>query len=310
MKNVSVVFAGTPDFARASLAALMDAGVKPVAVLTQPDRPAGRGKKVLASPVKLLAQDADIPVWQPETLRGADTVSRLGALEPDLVIVAAYGLLLPQSFLDVPRLGCVNVHASLLPRWRGAAPIQAAILSGDDETGISLMRMEAGLDTGPVYARAATPIDSDETAGELHDRLAALGGKLLVENLSAIFDDTLEAKEQDEAGASYAPKIKTSDAKMNWGLKNTQLRRHIKAYNPVPGARFEFRGEVIKCWNADTSDGQVAPPGRVMGADRDGIIVACGDGNLCLTELQRPGRRRVTAGEFASQFDLGDASFQ
>ena len=310
MENASVVFAGTPDFARASLAALMDAGVKPVAVLTQPDRPAGRGKKVLASPVKLLAQDADIPVWQPETLKGADIVADLGALEPDLVIVAAYGLLLPRSFLDVPRLGCINVHASLLPRWRGAAPIQAAILSGDHETGISLMRMEAGLDTGPVFVRAATPIESDETAGELHDRLATLGGSLLVEHLRAIFEDALEAHEQDEAGASYAPKIKTSDAKLDWGLKNVELRRHIRAYNPVPGARFEFQGEVIKCWNAELSDGHGASPGKVLTAGPNGIVVACGDGSLCLTELQRPGRRRVTAGQFASQLDICDATLQ
>jgi len=310
MKKARIVFGGTPDFARASLAALVSADVKPLAVLTQPDRPSGRGKKLMASPVKLFAQEANIPVWQPDTLRDADIISGLKALETDLVIVAAYGLLLPQVFLDVPRRGCLNVHASLLPRWGGAAPIQAAILNGDDETGISLMQMEAGLDTGPVFASEAIPIDGSESAGQLHDRLAELGGNLLVEQLSAILAAALTANKQDENMATYAPKIKKADARIDWSKSGGELHRHVRAYNPVPGANFEFQGEAIKCWKANTADTQAKSPGTVLGADRKGIVVACGTGSLCLTDLQRPGRRRVSALEFASQFDLADAVFK
>ncbi len=309
MKNATVVFAGTPDFALASLEALVKAGVTPVAVLTQPDRPAGRGKKLTASPVKHFARARDIPVWQPATLKDADILAVLGKLEADLLIVAAYGLLLPQAILDVPRLGCLNVHASLLPRWRGAAPIQAAILHGDDETGISLMQMEAGLDTGPVFARAPLAIGAAETAGDLHDRLAVFGGKLLAEQLSAILAGELAAMSQDEAGVTYAPKIKTSDARLVWSESALELHRTVRAYNPVPGARFEYQGEVIKCWQAETAEAGGDPAGRILAADKDGIVVACGNGSLRLTQLQRPGRRRVSAAEFAAQFDFREACF-
>lgn len=309
MKNARIVFAGTPDFALASLAALVDAGVTPLAVLTQPDRPAGRGKKLTASPVKNFSRARDIPVWQPATLKDPDVLARLSELEPDLLIVAAYGLLLPQAILDVPRLGCLNVHASLLSRWRGAAPIQAAILHGDDQTGISLMQMEAGLDTGPVFARAPLPIGANETAGELHDRLAVLGGELLVDCLGAVLTQTLTAKPQDEAQATYAAKIKTADARLVWSQSAVDVQRMIRAYNPVPGARFEYQGEVIKCWQAEIAEDGNNPAGKILAADKDGIVVACGDGSLRLTQLQRPGRRRVTAAEFATQFDLQEGCF-
>lgn len=310
MNKARIVFAGTPDFASTSLAALFEAGVIPLAALTQPDRPAGRGKKVMASAVKLFAQDASIPVWQPGTLKDADIIADLAALEPDLVIVAAYGLLLPQAFLDIPRHGCLNVHASLLPRWRGAAPIQAAILCGDSETGISLMQMDAGLDTGPVFARATMGIGADETAKDLHDRLASLGGELLVKHLREILDGTLVAQEQAAAGATYAPKIRKADAKMDWTQSSTELHRHVRAYNPVPGASFEFQGEVIKCWQANISDAHGELPGKILTTQDKSIVVACSNGSLSLTELQRPGRRRVTAPEFAAQFDLNGAIFQ
>lgn len=212
MTDPRVVFAGTPDFARASLAALVDSGLRPLAVYTQPDRPKGRGRGVAASAVKAFALEHGLLIRQPLSLKPAAVQQELADLKPDLIIVAAYGLIFPQAVLDIPRLGCLNVHASLLPRWRGAAPIQAAILAGDSQTGISLMQMEAGLDTGPVFAMSSIPIAADETAGELHDRLAALGGELLVGQLDNILAGRLSAHAQDETLASYAGKIETSDS--------------------------------------------------------------------------------------------------
>ena len=302
-----IVFAGTPEFALASLTALVGAGRKPVAVLTQPDRPAGRGKKLTASPVKVFAEDQDIPVQQPRTLRDPEAVAALAALQPDLLIVAAYGLILPQDVLDVPTHGCLNVHASLLPRWRGAAPIQAAILAGDVTTGISLMAMTAGLDCGPVFHAEPIEIGAEETAGELHDRLAALGGRVLVERLDAIIAGELEAVPQDEAQATYAPKIDKGDARIDWSLPAAEIVRRIRAYNPFPGA-FCFSapdaGEHrIKVWKATATDGEGAP-GTVLRCNRDAVIVACGRGAISLDVLQLPGKRRATAQEFAGQLDL------
>ena len=297
------IFAGTPDFALASLKALVESGRTPVAVLTQPDRPAGRGKKLTASPVKQYAREQGIPVMQPETLRDADAVSALEALEPDLLVVAAYGLILPQNVLDIPTHGCLNVHASVLPRWRGAAPIQAAILAGDETTGISLMAMTAGLDCGPVFYASEVTIGADESAGELHDRLAALGGATLVEHLDRIVGGELAAVEQDESRATYAPKIKKQDAGIDWRLTAAELARRVRAYNPFPGAFF-FAGDTrIKVWRSTAVDGD-AEPGTVLQSDRDGVVVACGRGALRLEELQLPGKRRATPQEFAGQFDL------
>lgn len=309
MNKANVVFAGTPEFALVSLRALVEAGVIPAVVLTQPDRPSGRGKKTSGSPVKQFAQDSGIPVWQPQTLKDPDIVAALRDFEPDLMVVAAYGLLLPQDVLDIPGRGCLNVHASLLPRWRGAAPIQAAILAGDKQTGISLMHMEAGLDSGPVYARESFDIEADMTAGDAHDRLAELGGAMLVASLPKILDGSLKAEQQDNLLATYAPKIKTSDASIDWGQPATDMHRHVRAYNPVPGARFEFRDEAIKCWDAEPSDREGSPAGTVLSADKEGVVVACGEGSLVLKELQRPGRRRVSAAEFSTQFDLSDTCF-
>lgn len=303
MNNPRVLFAGTPEFARASLMALCDNGFAPVAVLTQPDRPAGRGKKLTQSPVKRFAVEQQIDVLQPSTLRDENVVAELAKLAPDVMIVAAYGLILPQAVLDIPTAGCLNVHASLLPRWRGAAPIQAAIIHGDDETGISLMSMTAGLDCGPVYARAAISIGRDETAGELHDRLAELGGQLLVRELGAILAGRLPAEEQDDSKANYANKINSSDAKLDWGLDAHLLLRHIRAFNPVPGAWFLYGDERIKCWRARSLAGG-GEPGRVISADGDGVVVACGRGALALSRLQRPGKRRVSAAEFARQLNI------
>ena len=301
-----IVFAGTPEFALASLKALVAAGRAPVAVLTQPDRPAGRGKKLTPSPVKVYAGEQGIPVLQPETLRDPEAVAAFAALEPDLLVVAAYGLILPQTVLDIPTLGCLNVHASILPRWRGAAPIQAAILAGDPKTGISLMAMTAGLDCGPVFHIAETDIGTDETAGELHDRLALLGGKALVEQLDAIVAGELEAVPQDDSLATYAPKIDKQDARIDWSLPAAEVVRRIRAYNPFPGA-YCFAaddGLRIKVWKAVEVPGD-ATPGTVLRCDRDAVIVACGKGAISLEELQLPGKRRVAARDFVAQLELG-----
>lgn len=302
MNSPRVLFAGTPAFARASLETLLGSGIEPVAVLTQPDRPAGRGRQLTASPVKRIAAERGIPVLQPPSLRDPAVVAELAALKPDLMVVAAYGQLLPQPVLDLPVHGCLNVHASLLPRWRGAAPVQAAILAADDTTGISLMRMTAGLDSGPVYARRALPIGAGETAGELHDRLAALGGTLLLEYLPAILAGELAAVPQDEGQATHAPKIRTGDARLDWREPAARLARVVRAYNPVPGAWFLYRGERIKCWRASPVSAMPGQPGAVSTAG--GLLVACAEGALRLEELQRPGRRPVDAVAFDSQLDL------
>lgn len=304
MSDLRVIFAGTPEFALASLKALVDAGVVPVAALTQPDRPAGRGKRLTASPVKQCAAELGIPVLQPVTLRDDAIVAELTSLRPDVMIVAAYGLILPQDVLDIPRYGCLNVHASVLPRWRGAAPVQAAILAGDETTGVSLMQMSAGLDCGPVYEVQTLTIGADETAGELHDRLAALGGELLVARLADILGGRVEAVPQDESGATYAGKIQKQDAELDWTMDASKLERYVRAYNPVPGAWFHIDDKRTKCWRARSVDNVDATPGKVVEYGREGIVIACGSGGLSLEELQLPGKRRVSAREFANQLDL------
>ena len=304
MTSPRVLFAGTPEFALASLRAMVDSGLRPVAVLSQPDRPSGRGRRLTASPVKAYSRQQDIDVLQPVTLRDEGIVAGLAELSLDLIVVAAYGLILPQSILDLPSCDCVNVHASLLPRWRGAAPIQAAILHGDAETGISLMSLTAGLDCGPVYASESIEIGEDETAGELHDRLAELGGRLLVRCLPAILSGDLDAKEQDESLASYAPKIDKQDAGMDWRRPALELQRLVRAYNPVPGAWFEFDAERIKCWEVRRNDNAPGRPGQVLSANRAGLTVACGDGALDLLSVQRPGKRRISGAELSGSVDI------
>lgn len=249
-----------------------------------------------------------IRVMQPASLRGDDAARDLEALNPDVLIVAAYGLILPQNVLDVPQFGCLNVHASVLPRWRGAAPIQAAILAGDESTGVSLMRMTAGLDCGPVYCDSGIAIGEHETAGELHDRLAALGGELLVARLAAILDGDLTATEQDESLATYAAKISKQDAELDWSLPADELQRRIRAYNPAPGSYFfaESNAESlrIKVWQASVVPELDEVPGTFVQYDTDGIVMACGQGGLRLELLQAPGKRRVSAHEFVTQLDL------
>ncbi len=299
----NLVFAGTPAFARESLAALVDHGLKPALVLTQPDRPAGRGRRRQPGPVKTLAVEHGIPVRQPDALGNARLEAELRELAPQAIVVAAYGLLFPKSLLDLPERGCINVHASLLPRWRGAAPIEAAILAGDRETGVSLMQMDEGLDTGGVFTQARLAIGDTETAGVLHDRLAALGGRLLAGHLPDILAGRLQATPQDEARATRAGKRRREDAQLDWRLPAMQLSRRVRAFNPVPGAWFELDGDTVKCWKAEPAAGSAAS-GTVLAAGAGGIEVACGEGALRLLELQRPSRRRVTADEFARQRPL------
>ena len=304
MNQPKVIFAGTPEFARVSLEALVASGVVPGAILTQPDRPAGRGKRLTPSAVNVYATERGITVMQPTTLRDDAVIADLAALEPDIIIVAAYGLILPQSVLDIPTVGCLNVHASLLPRWRGAAPVQAAILAGDAETGICLMSMSSGLDCGPTYVSETVSIGEQETAGELHDRLAAVGGRLLVAHLADIVRGNISAVEQDESLATYAAKIRTEDAAIDWQRPATELERLVRAYNPAPGAYFMLDDIRIKCWRARQIAAVDEAPGTLVAAGRDGIIVACGDGALNIESLQRPGKRPITAGEFSTQMDL------
>jgi len=308
MTSPSIIFAGTPDFAAASLAALLDAGHRPCAVLSQPDRPAGRGKQLTASPVKELALEHGLKVLQPESLRDVAAIADLAALDPDIMIVAAYGLILPQQVLDIPRAGCLNVHASMLPRWRGAAPIQAAILAGDETTGVCLMSMEAGLDTGPVYASEELAIGEHETAGELHDRVASAGAALLTAQLEDIVAGRLTAKKQDDALATYAPKIKAADAQLDWQQPAIELAHKVRAYNPVPGAWFMIGDERVKCWAArsiaENEAGAGVAPGTVVAAGKDGIDISCAQGILRLESLQRPGKKAISAAEFSSQVDL------
>ena len=291
---MKLIFAGTPDFAASALRAIITAGHEVVLVLTQPDRPSGRGMLLHASPVKELALASDIEVFQPQTLRDSATQNRLRACAAEAMIIAAYGLILPQSVLDMPRLGCINIHASLLPRWRGAAPIQRAILAGDGETGVGIMQMETGLDTGPVLMSESLPIEPNDTAGSLHDKLAAMGARLIVEALAKL---PLPPCPQPESGVTYAAKIDKAEAGLNWSFPAVQLARQIMAFNPFPGAVTSFEKITIKIWRAEVVAGS-GTPGLVISADKNGIIVACGEGSLRLTELQKAGGKRLPVAQF------------
>jgi methionyl-tRNA formyltransferase len=298
-----ILFAGTPAFAVLALEAVVAAGHRVSAVLTQPDRPAGRGLAAAESPVKQAAARRGIPVLQPATLKAPAVQDELRALGPDALIVAAYGLILPKAVLDVPRLGAINIHASLLPRWRGAAPIQRALLAGDRETGISIMRMEAGLDTGPVLLREALPILPDDTAETLHDRLATLGARLVVAALEGLANGALVATPQPVDGVTYAAKLDKQEARIDWTRPAVEIGRQVRAFNPVPGASARMRGTEIKVWQAAPADGTGAP-GAVIAIDPEGIVVAGGSGALRLETLQRAGGRRLAAREFLRGFPL------
>jgi methionyl-tRNA formyltransferase len=295
-----VAFAGTPEFAAVALRRLLAAGFEVPLVLTQPDRPAGRGMKLQASPVKQVAQAHAIPVAQPRSLRldgkfpedAASAQAALQAARPEVLVVAAYGLILPQWVLALPRLGCLNIHASLLPRWRGAAPIHRAIEAGDARTGITIMQMDEGLDTGDMLMVEAVDIAADDTTASLHDRLAALGGRLIVEALEAAACGGLRPVPQPAEGVTYAHKIEKAESAIDWSQPAEAIERRIRAFDPFPGATFVVEGEVVKAWRAAVRTGVRGAPGQLVHADADRLTVACGEGGLDLLELQRPGGRR------------------
>ena len=292
-----IVFAGTPVFAAASLQAVADAGHDIPLVLTRPDRPAGRGMKLASSEVKQLAQERGFPVFQPATLKDPQAQQRIRDAGADAMIVAAYGLILPIPVLELFPYGCINIHASILPRWRGAAPIQRALLAGDAETGVSIMRMEAGLDTGPVYLVRSLEIAAGDTAGSLHDKLAALGADTIVAALTDIASGNLTAQQQPEEGVTYAAKIAKEEAALSWVADAIVLERRIRAYNPFPGASTTLGGEPLKIWRARLAEGS-GNPGHILDAGPDRIVVACGRGALQLEELQRAGGKRMGAATF------------
>jgi methionyl-tRNA formyltransferase len=307
---VRLLFAGTPEFAVPALDALHAAGHEIAAVLTQPDRPAGRGQRLTPSPVALRAQALGIPTHQPLRL-DAEAQTRLRQLAPEAMVVVAYGLILPQAVLDIPRLGCINIHASLLPRWRGAAPIARAIEAGDTATGITIMRMDRGLDTGPMLLAEAVPISETTTAAQLHDSLAVLGGRLIVQALAQLQRGDLPEQTQPAEGATYARKLSKDEARVDWSQPAPLLARKIRAFNPAPVAWTELDGERIRIWNARALDQTVsAAPGTVLAADARGLGVACGESLLLVTELQRPGGRALPAAQLARGWDVAGRRFR
>ncbi len=293
---MKIIFCGTPAFALPPLQALIDSSHTVVAVFTQPDKPAGRGRKLSASPVKQLAEAHGITVHQPVSLKDASTQAMIRALDADLMVVVAYGLLLPQAVLDTPRHGCWNIHASLLPRWRGAAPIQRAILAGDEETGVCIMRMEAGLDTGPVYHRATTPIGAHEHSNDLHDRLSTLGAHALMHCVDLLQQDQLPSPlAQDDAAATYAHKIKKDEARIDWSAPATAIDRRIRAFDPWPGCEATVCGVQCKLWAAEVHEvaGEKTQPGALLSANAQRLVIACGEDALCILEIQLPGKKRL-----------------
>jgi methionyl-tRNA formyltransferase len=300
ISRLRIVFAGTPAFAAVSLRALLaDGSTDVVAVYSQPDRPAGRGRKLTACAVKQLALEHHLPVHQPASFKDPRELATLRALRSDLLVVVAYGLILPQELLEIPRLGCINLHASLLPRWRGAAPIERAIMAGDMETGITLMCVEPRLDSGPILATARCPIEEDDTAGSLHDKLAQLGAALLVSTLPAVVDATIVPVRQDESQATYAAKVDKREAELDWTMSAVELARRIRALNPRLGATSTIDGEALKVWEAAvTGEASARAPGEIVRAGPAGIDIATGDGVLRLLSVQPPGRRPISAADF------------
>lgn len=292
-----LIFAGTPEFSVPALNALRDAGHHIALVLSQPDRPAGRGLQGRASPVKKAALEQGIAIHQPVSLKSAEAQQPLKQAAADAMVVVAYGLILPQAVLDLPHLGALNIHASLLPRWRGAAPIQRAILAGDAASGVCIMQMDAGLDTGPVLLREPLALRPDETAGSLHDRLALLGAKLIVRALDGVMDKSLQPVPQSEQGASYAHKINKAEARIDWSRSAAEIERQVRAFDPAPGAVANLRGMDLKIWQAKAFAHPAEAPGTVIAVDADALIVACGGGALRISQLQRPGGRRLAAAE-------------
>ncbi|HID4048021.1 TPA: methionyl-tRNA formyltransferase [Pluralibacter gergoviae] len=294
--SLRIIFAGTPDFAARHLDALLSSGHQIVGVFTQPDRPAGRGKKLMPSPVKALAEEKGLPVFQPVSLRPEENQQLVADLQADVMVVVAYGLILPKAVLTMPRLGCINVHGSLLPRWRGAAPIQRALWAGDSETGVTIMQMDVGLDTGDMLHKLACPITAEDTSATLYDKLAELGPQGLIETLKQLASGTATPEVQDEARVTYAEKLSKEEARVDWTLSAAQLERCIRAFNPWPMGWFEIEGQPVKVWAASViADAADAAPGTILDVSKQGIRVATGDGILNLLSLQPAGKKAMSA---------------
>jgi len=292
MSGLRLIFAGTPDFSAHHLQTLLDAKHQIVGVYTQPDRPAGRGKKLVASPVKQLAEAHNLPVFQPQNFKEATDLQQLRELQADLMIVVAYGLLLPEAVLSAPTHGCINVHASLLPRWRGAAPIQRAIAAGDTQTGVTIMQMDIGLDTGDMLIKVNCPIEKNDTGGELHDRLLTLGGPALLEALTQVEAAQLTPEKQDDTLANYAHKLTKQEAAIDWTRPAAELDLMIRAFNPFPVAYFSEGKDRIRVWEAVVVEQETAAEaGAILQADNNGLLIACGDGALLLKQVQLPGKK-------------------
>ena len=295
---LKIIYAGTPEFSVPALEALLRSKHEVVAVYTQPDRPAGRGRKLQQSPIKGCALSHDIPVYQPQSFKTNEDIQSLIDIKADLMVVAAYGLLLPQAVLDAPRLGCINIHASLLPRWRGAAPIQRAILAGDAETGITIMQMALGLDTGDMLANQSVSIDPDWSAGDLHDELMTVGAELLLPTLDRLIDGDLAPEAQNDAETCYAAKLTKQEAKIDWGKPALDSQREIRAFNPWPVSFTHLDGKMLRIWQAKSIDEQSdAEAGFITRHNKEGVFVSCGDGVLQVTELQFAGKNRCSAAQ-------------
>jgi len=300
-----IIFAGTPDFSVAPLQTLIDSEHEVIAVYTQPDRPAGRGRKLTASPVKQLAETHQIQVFQPEKLKDADEQAALIALKADLMIVVAYGLILPQAILEAPKFGCFNIHASLLPRWRGAAPIQRAIESGDSETGVTIMQMDMGLDTGDMLHKLITPIQMDDSAQTLHDRLSEMGCTAMMETLQQLQTQTLCPEQQSETQVTYAEKMHKAEAEIDWQLSAQHIQRKVQAFNPWPVAFTHLEGSPIRIWQSELYDvNNPGKPGEIMAVEKSGVIVQTGNQALRITKLQPSGKKAMPAYDFAQSRNL------
>jgi methionyl-tRNA formyltransferase len=301
---LKIIFAGTPHFAAQALQALLDSQADIVAVLTQPDRPSGRGMQLKPSPVKQLALEHGLTVLQPLSLKEADIQQQLAAYQADVMVVAAYGLILPKAVLQLPRLGCLNIHASLLPRWRGAAPIQRAILAGDAETGITIMQMDVGLDTGDMLLKKSCVIEAKDTAETLHDKLAALGANAISEALLLLEQGKLVPEQQDNSLANYAAKLTKEEAQLDWSLDARQLDRAVRGYNPFPGASSTINDTPLRIWQADIRTGLSGEPGTVLAVEKNALVVACGSDALSLEVLQRPNAKAMPAAQFLQGFPI------
>ncbi|QSX40908.1 methionyl-tRNA formyltransferase [Shewanella cyperi] len=298
MKPLKIIFAGTPDFAARHLQALLSSEHQVIAAYTQPDRPAGRGQKLTPSPVKSLALEHNIPVFQPKSLRKEDAQQELAALGADIMVVVAYGLILPKLVLDTPRLGCINVHGSILPRWRGAAPIQRALWAGDAETGVTIMQMDVGLDTGDMLLKAHLPIAAEDTSASLYEKLAELGPEALLNALAAISEGGLSAEKQDESLANYAEKLSKEEARLDFGKPARQLWQEVRAFNPWPVSYFEHQGQTIKVWQTEPlAESSNKAPGTIVAAGKQGLDIATADGLLRIKQMQLPGKKPMAVAD-------------